>query len=268
MPPYTPCSLLQSSNDYLSLTTCPELRRSYISLLESSTAPILGSTGSRLLSGATPAHSALEDRLAAFFDAPACLLFNSGWDANVSFFSAIPQQGDWIVYDELVHASVHDGMRAARVGAGRTATFAHNDPAALGQVLRSINSQHASSSRDKGNGTVFLALESLYSMDGDFARLTELLDTMDQHVPRERQCIVLDEAHTTGIVGKQGRGFAHSLAEHQGGVGRTRASGRVTVRLMTFGKGVGCSGGTSLLLSIRPDHPLIFPPQPPCSSPP
>lgn len=89
-----------------------------------------------------------------------------------------------------------------------------------------------------GGGTVFVALESLYSMDGDFAPLPALLDILDQHIPRDRQCVVLDEAHSTGVYGSQGRGITHALAEQ----------GRVGVRLMTFGKAVGCSGGKSTLV--------------------
>ncbi|MDN8899325.1 aminotransferase class I/II-fold pyridoxal phosphate-dependent enzyme, partial [Staphylococcus aureus] len=75
------------------------------------------------------------------FGAPAALLFNSGWDANVSFFGFVPQPGDWVVFDELVHASVHSGMRGSRVPASRRLQFAHNDPASLAAVLRKISAQ-------------------------------------------------------------------------------------------------------------------------------
>jgi 8-amino-7-oxononanoate synthase len=80
-----------------------------------------------------------------------------------------------------------------------------------------------------------LAVESLYSMDGDFAPLPALLDVLDAHISRENQCVVVDEAHSTGVYGAQGRGVTHALGEQ----------GRVGVRLMTFGKAVGCSGGMS-----------------------
>src|SRR5438874_2332004 len=117
---------LQSSNDYLSLTTSAELRQRYITRVQSASS-ILGSTGSRLLSGSTSAHTSLETRLANFFDSPSALLFNSGWDANVSFFSTVPQPNDWVVYDELVHASVHSGLRSSRVPESRRVSFRHND---------------------------------------------------------------------------------------------------------------------------------------------
>lgn len=103
--------------------------------------------------------------------------------------------------------------------------FKHNDPVDFRRVLRQI----------EGEGTVFVALESLYSMDGDFAPLPALLDILDQYVPKERQCVVLDEAHSTGVYGRQGRGVAYALGEQR----------RVGIRLMTFGKAVGSSGGKS-----------------------
>jgi 8-amino-7-oxononanoate synthase len=214
----------QSSNDYLSLTDSASLRSTFLHNLEQSPR-ILGSTGSRLLSGSTSEHTALENRFRQFFDSPSALLFNSGWDANVSFFATVPQPGDWVIYDELIHASVHSGLRASRVDPKRRLSFRHNDPHGLGEVLSRIDKQ----------GTVFLAVESLYSMDGDFAPLPSLLDVMDKFVERERQCVVVDEAHSTGVYGSQGRGITHALQEQR----------RVDIRLMTFGKAVGSSGGES-----------------------
>ena len=171
------------------------------------------------------------------FDSPDAILFNSGWDANVSFFSTVPQPGDIVIYDELIHASVHSGLRSSRISPDRRIPFAHNDPVALREVLdRCLNLPGSSSS------IIYLALESLYSMDGDFCSLTQMLDVLDDFIPRDRQCVVLDEAHTTGLYGEQGRGLAWSLGE-QGGWDMSRSSDpsmrplrkeRVTVRLMTF----------------------------------
>lgn len=94
--------------------------------------------------------------------------------------------------------------------------------------------EDAGPSSSKGqDGIVFLALESLYSMDGDLACLPELLDVLDEVIPRERQCVVLDEAHSTGVYGEGGRGIAHAIGEIE----------RIGMRLMTFGKAVGSSGG-------------------------
>ena len=106
--------------------------------------------------------------------------------------------------------------------------FRHNDVEALKAILVELG--------DDGS-MVFLALESLYSMDGDLAPLGEMSDVLDDHIPRERQCVVLDEAHSTGVYGAGGRGIAHLVGVANG------QQGRVGVRLMTFGKAVGCSGG-------------------------
>ncbi|WVO16254.1 hypothetical protein L204_103927 [Cryptococcus depauperatus] len=232
-----------SSNDYLSLTTSPSLRTCFLERLANALA-IFGSTGSRLLSGCSPSHSALENRFAALFNSPSALLFNSGWDANVSFFATVPQASDWVVYDELIHASVHSGLRSSRVPESRRVHFSHNSPQDLRNVLRRIMAEEPVSSRS----TVFLAVESLYSMDGDMSPLPLLLDVLEEHVPRSQQCVVVDEAHSTGVYGDKGRGIVHALKE-EGGWGEDgtrRRRGRVDVRLMTFGKAVGCSGAVLL----------------------
>ncbi|EIW68063.1 hypothetical protein TREMEDRAFT_74394 [Tremella mesenterica DSM 1558] len=281
---YPTDSLLDfSSNDYLSLTSSPNLRTSYLNTLSSSP-NIFGSTGSRLLSGCTPSHLALESRLQSHFDAPSALLFNSGWDANVSFFATVPQKDDWVIYDELVHASVHSGLRASRVEEERRRSMKHRDVEDFRSVLEEILKDEETLSNstsleegfhldegqkegggrikmierdvlrtDGGGGTIFLALESLYSMDGDFCPLLKMLEVFDNLVPSYRQCVVLDEAHSTGVYGKGGRGLAYSLGVHK----------RI-VRLMTFGKAVGCSGAVLLgpetirTFLINFARPLIF----------
>lgn len=121
---------------------------------------------------------------------------------------------------------MHAGMRASRVGASRCRSFRHNDAAALAEVLERLSESSESSSM------VYIALESVYSMDGDFAPLRDILDTVDRVVPKGQACVVVDEAHSTGVYGKQGRGLVHLLDETH----------RVHVRLMTFGKAVGVSG--------------------------
>lgn len=152
-----------------------------------------------------------------------------------------------MVYDELVHASVHSGMRGSRVPPARLIAFRHNDPDDFRRVIRGLDASGSgpgSTRNQDGLGTVFVALESLYSMDGDFAPLPALLDILDQYIPKDRQCVVLDEAHSTGVYGSQGRGVAHAL----------NVQGRVGVRLMTFGKAVGCSGGKSPHLDLISLH--------------
>lgn len=216
------------SNDYLSLASNETLRGNFLEKLQK-TDKILGSGGSRLLV-AVPSHDALENRLARFFNAPSALLFNSGFDANVGFFSSVPREMDAILYDEYIHASVHDGMRGSRA---RNATymFKHNSLDSFETQLRSIIA--SIDGVRLGKSSVFIAVESLYSMDGDFAPLRELLDIMDIMLPHKNGHLVVDEAHATGLYGEQGRGLVSMFG----------LEARVTARLHTFGKALGSSGG-------------------------
>ncbi|KAG8699277.1 hypothetical protein FRC09_006714 [Ceratobasidium sp. 395] len=233
-----------SSNDYLSLSTHEPLRRHYLRSLER--APqILGSGGSRLLDGTRPAHLELEQRLAQFFSSPArpltALLFGSGFDANAALFSSLPQPGDIILYDELIHASVHDGMRASRVSSSRRIAFKHNSvrdlTAKIQDALREMN----------GNGTIFVGLEALYSMDGDLAPLVEICDIVEALIPAGRAYIVVDEAHSTGIYGR-GRG----MVEHFG------LWERVHIRLHTFGKAMASSGAVVICDALTREYLINY----------
>lgn len=217
-----------NSNDYLSLTHYEPLRSLFLSKLQS-TQDILGSGGSRLLMNGQ-AHSNLEARLALFFSAPSALLFNSGLDANIGFFSCVPQPGDFVVTDEYIHASVHDGLRASRVRGSHRA-FSHNSTLALREVLQGIISENQGAKL--GGSSVFVAVESLYSMDGTFSPLTEIVELVEELFPKGNGYVVVDEAHSTGIYGPQGRGIVALLGLEK----------RVLARLHTFGKALASSGG-------------------------
>ena len=123
----------------------------------------------------------------------------------------------------------------------RRIAFKHSEPESLRQVLQAIKARSS-------NSIVYVALESLYSMDGDMAPLPDILDVIDQHVPRTHQCVILDEAHSTAVYGEKGRGIGYAVGEEGGwgDRGHERGKGRISVRLMTFGKAVGCSGGVAL----------------------
>lgn len=233
-----------TSNDYLSLATSSTLRAAFQNAL--STAPqILGSGGSRLLVP-TPAHVALENRLEKFFGAEKALLFNSGFDANVAFFSAIPQPDDIILYDEHIHASVHDGMGASRVDPSSRIKFPHNSVAALKRSLRKLL-QERDDLRD-GRASAFVAVESLYSMDGTFAPLHEIVRCVEELLPRRNGYVIVDEAHATGIYGPQGRGMVAALG----------LEGRVLARLHTFGKALAGSGAAILTTELIRDYLLNY----------
>ncbi|KAI0290341.1 pyridoxal phosphate-dependent transferase [Russula brevipes] len=229
-PPPRPAPADFSSNDYLSLATSPLLRDRVLSALNAAPA-ILGSGGSRLLVY-NRAHAELEARLASTFHAPAALLFNSGFDANAGFFSCVPQHGDALLYDAAIHASVHDGARASRVAPRLRRSFAHNDCAAL----------------EKGESSVFVAVESVYSMDGTVAPLRAILDAMDQVFPAGNAHLVVDEAHATGIYGPGGRGIVALLGLED----------RVLARLHTFGKALAASGAVLLTNTLIRDYLLNY----------
>jgi 7-keto-8-aminopelargonate synthetase-like enzyme len=214
-----------SSNDFLSLSTSPVLRAIFLDELKSTSQ--LGSTGSRLLDGNSSYAENLEQDIATFHNGPTGLLVNSGFDANVGIFSCLPQPGDIIVYDELIHASVHDGIKASR--AGRTVPFAHNSASDLQNVLEDVVTKSSAAS----SYNVFIAVESVYSMDGDLAPLNEIVECVEAVFPRKNAYIIVDEAHATGIYGEKGRGRVCELGLEE----------RVFIRLHTFGKALACNGG-------------------------
>ncbi len=203
-----------ASNDYLGLAKSGLLAAAVQQKM--AVEPLLfasGATGSRLLTGNSEVAEALEIRLAAYHRADAALLFSTGYAANLGFFGSVPQRGDTVLYDEAVHASVRDGLR---LGLAKNLSFRHNDLADLERKLRFAR------------GTVYVAVESLYSMDGDLAPLPALADVCRRH----GLFLVVDEAHTTGTHGPGGAGRVVELGLEDA----------VFARLLTFGKAVGAAG--------------------------
>jgi len=243
LPPSADTALVDfSSNDYLSLSKSSELRARFLEKL-GSTKQILGSGGSRLLVNGS-AHANLEDRLRIFFSrtdaAPQprpsslsivtldALLFNSGFDANVGFFACVPQPGDFIVYDEHIHASVHDGMRMSRA---RSLPFKHNSVEDLEKIFLGLKNEHPE--LVNGRGSVFIAVEGLYSMDGTVSPLADIIQIAESAFPNSNAYVSVDEAHSTGIYGHSGRGLVNLLG----------LQARVFARLHTFGKALAGTGG-------------------------
>ncbi|ACP26270.1 8-amino-7-oxononanoate synthase BioF [Sinorhizobium fredii NGR234] len=213
-----------TSNDYLGLANSPRLKAAIVSALERGV-PV-GAGGSRLLRGNHPEHEALEAEAAEFFGSDRVLFFGSGYAANVALFSTLPQRDDIIVHDALIHASAHEGIAASKA----TAVAArHNDVEAFADAIRRWRSAG-------GTGHPWIAVESLYSMDGDRAPLVELAMLAEQH----DGFLVIDEAHATGIFGPGGRGFSAALDGREN-----------VVVLHTCGKALGVSGallGASAIL--------------------
>ena len=217
------------SNDYLSLCTNPDLRQLFLAKL-AQLPVVFGTGGPRLTSGNAPAHIAFEARAKAHFRAPAALLFNSGFDANIAFWHAIPQARDAVVFDELVHASTRDGLLASRVR-GALYPFAHNSVRGLREAMARAMKEHPEIA--EGRATLFVAVESVYGMDGDFAPLPEMVAVVDELVPAGCSHIVVDEAHSTGIYGPEGRGLVHALG----------LEGRIDTVAHSFGKARALVGG-------------------------
>lgn len=200
-----------TSNDYLGLARSALLAER----IHTATAALLqnGATGSRLLTGHSELAEALDRYVAQFYRAESALLFNSGYTANVGLLACLPQRGDTLLTDELIHASLIDGARLSYATRQR---FAHNDLADLERKLR------------QATGQSFVAVESLYSMDGDEAPLTALADLCDHY----GAALLVDEAHASGVYGPAGEGLvvAHGLQD------------RVFARVHTFGKALGVHG--------------------------
>lgn len=239
-----------SSNDFLSLATSPTLHNLFLHELHHGPASTnLGSGGSRLLDGNSVYAEKLEHDIANFHNADAALLCNSGFDANVGLFSALPQPGDVIVYDAYIHASVHDGMRLSR--AERTIAFDHNSISSLRKVLVSCLNDPAVAS---GRMNVFVAVEAVYSMDGDMAPLVSIVNLLKTLFPHRNAHLIVDEAHSTGIFGSKGSGLVCELGLEQD----------VLVRLCTFGKALACNGAVLLCQQLVKEYlvnyarPLIY----------
>ncbi len=224
-----------ASNDYLGLAGSEFIRLAARDALDRGVP--LGSGGSRLLRGNHAEHEALESEAAIFFGAEAALYMGGGFQANQAIFSTLPAAGDLILHDALVHASAHEGMR---LGRAETRAFPHNDVEAARQTLADWRAAG-------GNGQVWIAVESVYSMEGDLApldRLAELAQT-------ENAVLVVDEAHATGVFGPSGRGLAHGLQAQ-------------VLTLHTCGKGLGVSGalicGPAVMIDtlINRARPFIF----------
>lgn len=195
------------SNDYLSLSSLPHMRQGLLDRLDE-TIDLFGSQGSRALNGTTNDHVDLENYFRDMYDAPAAMIFNSGYIANLSFLGGVPQPGDVFVYDALVHASCHDGMNMSRAK-NNMFSFTHNSPTSLETCLLHVLENQPQISA--GVSTLFVVLESTYSMDGDFCPLQEMVEMVELHVPRSAAHIVVDEAHSIGLCGPQGKGLVKHL---------------------------------------------------------
>lgn len=175
-----------------------------------------GATGSRLISGNHKVYQEAETYIAKFHQSESALIFNSGYDANVGFFSSVPQKGDLILYDELCHASIRDGIQLSNA---KSYKFKHNDFEDLGKLIERFQTELPE---------VYIVTETVFSMDGDCPNMEELVAVSEKY-----NCnLVVDEAHALGVFGSTGEGLVQMLGLQD----------QVFARIMTFGKGLGCHG--------------------------
>ena len=220
------------SNDYLSFARLSTT----LEVAGDEGSPFLtGATGSRSISGNTRYAEELEAMLARFHHAEAALLFNSGYDANLGLFSCIARKEDMLVCDELIHASIIDGCRLSYAARLR---FAHNDIHDLEKKLRHARERTAQA------GEIWVAVESVYSMDGDMAPLKEIVAVCKKYGAN----LIVDEAHATGVFGRQGRG----LVSHYG------LEEEVFARVHTFGKAIGCHGAVIVGSEVLRNYLINF----------
>jgi 8-amino-7-oxononanoate synthase len=210
-----------ASNDYLGFAGNAELFSKTQRILEEYNILQNGATGSRLLSGNHKLYPIAEKQIADFHKADAALIFNSGYDANIGFFSAIPQKGDFIFYDELAHASIRDGIRMSNAKAYK---FNHNDLEDLKKKLNIITAE--------ANSEIYIVTESVFSMDGD----SPDLKAFSNFAKDGNYHLVVDEAHSVGVSGEKGKGLVQDLGLEK----------MVFARIVTFGKALGVHGAVIL----------------------
>lgn len=211
-----------SSNDYLGLARNRGLFNKASEFLENKGLRANGATGSRLLTGNYGLYGELEGVLANFFGSESALVFNSGYDANLGFFSAVPQRTDVVFYDELSHASIRDGIA---MGLAQSYKFKHNRLDVLKEQIDRVRQR-------KPDSDIYVVTESVFSMDGDspdLKALAALCTPMGAY-------LVVDEAHAVGVFGHRGEGLLNELLLQD----------KVFARIVTFGKAMGCHGAAVL----------------------
>lgn len=220
------------SNDYLGLARNPELAQKVEESYQKLKPSFLGATGSRLVTGTHPFALELEDNLATLFKGEKALLFNSGYQANSALLATIPQEGDLIVCDELIHASLREG---ARLSFATRKYFKHNDWEDLEKQIQEnqANYQH-----------IFVVTESVFSMEGDFGELEQISKVCKKH----NVYLILDEAHSTGIWGENGNGYACELGLET----------QIFARIYTFGKALGSHGAVIVGNQVLIDYLINF----------
>ena len=228
-----------ASNDYLGFSKSEAIFNETHSYLIDNSILQNGATGSRLLSGNHSVYKEVENYIAKFHQVESTLIFNSGYDANVGFFGAVPQRNDIILFDELSHASIRDGIQLSN---GKSYKFQHNDFEDLERLIQNLRP------KTQDLKSIYIVTESVFSMDGDTPNLEELVGICNKY-----NCfLIVDEAHALGVFGDP---------EVSGGEGLVQMLGlqdAVFARIVTFGKGLGCHGAAILGSQKLVDYLINF----------
>lgn len=222
-----------SSNDYLGFSKSKVIFNQTHQFLLDKNLLVNGATGSRLISGNFDLYTETEQYIADFHQSESALIYNSGYDANLGFFSAVLQKGDVILYDEYIHASIRDGIRLSLAKAYK---FKHNDCLDLAKKVVQYQKNNS--------GNIYVVTESVFSMDGDIPDLVK----MTQICTENQVYLIVDEAHALGVFGNQGSGLVQELELQES----------VFARIITFGKGLGCHGAAILGSQQLTDYLINF----------
>ncbi len=212
------------SNDYLGFASSEIIFNTTHQLLVERGIKVNGATGSRLISGNHDLYRETENYIANFHKVEKALIFNSGYDANVGFFASVPQRDDIILFDELSHASIRDGIQLSNA---KSYKFKHNDLQSLEEQTASVRAKLRTQKE-----AIYIVTESVFSMDGDAPDLLAMAQICKKH----GAFLVVDEAHALGVFGENGTGLVQEL----------QLENEIFARIMTFGKALGCHGAAIL----------------------
>lgn len=226
-----------SSTDFLSLSSSGLIRMAFFDELARHPGFHLRNSGAPMLHGNDSYIETLEQELADFHCAEKGLIFSSGYDASRAVYKVIPQEGDAIVFDENVHASFHNAVRNSPVSIRQS--FSHNDLDSFRGVLTSV--KESDEDFEDGLRTVLISIESVYSMDGDAAPIQEMVRISKEVLPAGNVLFVVDEAHSTGLIGERGNGLVCAMGLEKD----------IAIRLHSFGTALGSQGGQSYFLRLR-----------------
>lgn len=205
------------SNDYLGIARGNEVTEVCKHIVSNFESLPSGGAASRLLGGNHIWVQRCETYLSNFYNSPNAVLFQSGYSANIGLMACIADRHDTIIYDEYVHASIRDGIR---LSLAKSYSFKHNNIVDLKKKIK------------RAQGTVFIVVESIYSMDGDASSIAEIIEAAREN----KAYVIVDEAHAVGVMGDQGRGLLHMLGLQDD----------VFLQVVTFGKGLGVHGAAVL----------------------